>query len=404
MKEKSINKFDFLKLSAGIFQDLIAWRRDFHENPELGFEEFRTSQTIKNFLQLEAIPYYETATTGICAIIKGEAKGAEKGKTIALRADIDALPLKDKKNCDYASKVEGKMHACGHDAHMTILMGAAKILNSIKSELKGNVKLLFEPAEETVGGARFMINEGVLDEPYVDVVIGLHVLEGIESGKIGIKRGVVNAASNPFNIKILGKGGHGAHPEDTIDPIVIAANVITGLQNIVSREIPPTDPAVITIGSIHAGSAQNIIPEEVDLSGIIRTMKTEHRQYVIARLVEVVEGISKAMRGSCEIDIQESYPCLYNNDIMVDLLEACAKEVIGEINVEKLDKPSMGVESFAYFSLERPAVFYFLGSRNDEKGIVNPAHGSLFDIDENCLPIGVAIQCKTAYEYLNSAF
>lgn len=404
MKEKSTNKFDFLKLSADIFRDLIAWRRDFHENPELGFEEFRTSQTIKNFLQLEGIPYYETATTGICAIIKGEAKESEKGKTIALRADIDALPLKDKKSCDYASKVEGKMHACGHDGHMTILMGAAKILNSIKSELKGNVKLLFEPAEETVGGAKYMINEGVLEEPHVDAVIGLHVSEGIESGKIGLKRGVVNAASNPFNIRILGKGGHGAHPEDTIDPIVIAANVITSLQNIVSREIPPTDPAVVTIGSIHAGSAQNIIPEEVELSGIIRTMKTEHRQYVITRVVEVVEGITKAMRGSCEIDIQESYPCLYNNDIMVDLLETCAKDVIGESNVERLDKPSMGVESFAYFSLERPAVFYFLGSRNDEKGIVNPAHGSLFDIDENCLPIGVAIQCKTAYEYLNSTF
>jgi amidohydrolase len=404
MKEGCSNKFDFLKLSAEIFQDLIAWRRDFHENPELGFEEYRTSQTIKNFLHLEGIPYYETATTGICAIIKGEAKGAEMGKTIALRADIDALPLKDRKSCDYTSKVEGKMHACGHDAHMTILMGAAKILNSIKDKLKGNVKLLFEPAEETVGGARYMINEGVMEEPHVDAVIGLHVSEGIESGKIGIKTGVVNAASNPFNIKIIGKGGHGAHPEDTIDPIVIAANVITSLQNIISREIPPTDPAVITVGSIHAGSAQNIIPEEVSLAGIIRTMKTEHRQYVIARLVEVVEGITKAMRGSCDIDIQESYPCLYNNDVMVDLLGTCAKEVIGEINVEKLDKPSMGVESFAYFSLERPAVFYFLGSRNEEKGIVNPAHGSLFDIDENCLPIGVAIQCKTAYEYLNSTF
>jgi amidohydrolase len=401
MKEIHDN-IDFLKESADIYNDLVSWRRGFHENPELGFEENITSETIKEFLKHEGISYYETATTGICAIIKGEAKGAEEGKTIALRADIDALPIQDKKKCTYSSKIDGKMHACGHDAHMTILMGAAKILNLKREKLKGNVKLLFEPAEETIGGARFMINEGVLENPHVDAILGLHVAEGIESGKIGIKRGVVNAASNPFNIKIIGRGGHGAHPEDTIDPIVIASNVIVALQSIVSREIPPVDPAVITIGSIHGGSAQNIIPEEVNISGIIRTMKTEHREYVIKRLIEVVEGITKAMRGSCEIDIQESYPCLYNNDLMVDMLQKYACNVIGENNVEILDKPSMGVESFAYFSMERPAAFYFLGCRNSEKGIINPAHGSLFDIDESCLPIGVAIQCELAYEYLKS--
>jgi len=396
------DKIDFLKMSSEIYSDLVAWRRDFHENPELGFEEFRTSKTIKDFLTLEGIPFYETATTGICAIIKGEADGAEKGKTIALRADIDALPLADTKGCEYSSKAEGKMHACGHDAHMTVLMGVAKILNSIKKELKGNIKLLFEPAEETVGGARFMIKEGVLEEPYVDAVIGLHVSENIECGKIGIKKGVVHAASNPFNIKIIGKGGHGAHPEDTIDPVVIASNVILGLQSIVSREIPPTDPAVVTVGSIHGGSSQNIIPGEVNLSGVIRTLKTEHREYVIKRVTEVVEGITKSMRGKCEIDIQESYPCLYNNDFMVDLVKKCASEVIGKTNVEELDKPNMAVESFSYFSMERPAAFYFLGVRNEDKGIVYPAHNSLFDIDERSLPIGVAIQCKAAYEYLNT--
>lgn len=387
---------DFFKKAVEIKEELVAYRRHFHRNPEVGFEEYETSKKIKEFLDSEGIEYKEVAGTGICGLIRGSGS-----KTIALRGDIDALPLEDKKACDYTSKVKGKMHACGHDAHTTILMGAAKLLNSIKGELKGNVKLIFEPAEETVGGARFMIKEGVLDNPKVDAVIGLHVSENIEVGKIGVKRGVFNAASNPFTITIKGKGGHGAHPEDTIDPIVIASQVILALQTIVSREIPPVDPAVITIGSIHGGTAQNIIPEEVKLSGIIRTMRSEHRDYVKRRLREVVEGITASLRGSCIIDIEESYPCLYNEDKTLDLIVNSANEIIGAENIKILESPSMGVESFAYFSMERPAAFYFLGVKNEEKGIIHPAHGSLFDIDEDALPIGVAIQCKAAFDFLN---
>jgi amidohydrolase len=387
---------DFLRRAQEIKEQLTAWRRHFHANPELGFEEYETSKSIKAFLQSEGIEYTEVAGTGICAIIKGSGN-----KTIGLRADIDALPLEDRKGRDYSSQIKGKMHACGHDAHLTILLGAAKLLNSMKHELKGNVKLFFEPAEETVGGAKFMIKEGVLENPSVDCVIGLHVDENTPVGKVGIKRGVVNAASNPFTIKIKGKGGHGAHPEDTVDPIVIASTVILSLQTIVSREIPPQDPAVVTIGSIHGGTAQNIIPEEVTLSGILRTMRTEHREYVKKRLNEIVQGIVASMRGTCEITIEESYPCLYNNDDILDLVESTAKSIVGEENIRKLESPSMGVESFAYFSMERPSAFYFLGVRNEEKGIVHPAHGSLFDIDEDALPIGVAIQCKAVFDYLS---
>lgn len=387
---------NFLEKALEIQSELVAWRRDFHENPELGFEEYRTSEKIKEFLKSEGIEYKELANTGICAIIKGNGT-----KTIALRGDIDALPLEDKKAADYSSKIHGKMHACGHDAHTTILMGAAKILNSIKDKLNGNVKLIFEPAEETVGGARFMIKEGALNNPSVDAVIGLHVNEEIKAGHIGVKRGVVHAASNPFTIIIKGKGAHGAHPDAGIDPVVIASNVIMALQTIVSREIPPTDPAVITVGTIHGGTAQNIIPEEVTISGVIRTLRTEHRAYVKQRLVEVVNGITSSMRGSCEIKIEESYPCLYNDDYMITLVESSAKEIIGLEAIETLDKPSMGVESFAYFSMEVPSAFYFLGVRNEEKGIIHPAHGCLFDIDEEALPIGVAIQCKAAFDFLS---
>lgn len=386
---------DFLFQAKEIKAELIEWRRDFHTHPELGYEEVRTSSMIKEFLVKENIEFYVTATTGICAIIRGKGE-----KTIAIRGDMDALPLIEKNKCDYISKNHGKMHACGHDAHTAILMGVAKILNSIKEELNGNIKLFFEPAEETTGGAKVMIEEGVLENPKVHAVIGLHVDEKIETGFIGLKKGVVNAASNPFTIKVKGKGGHGARPNDCVDPVVISAQVILALQTIVSREIPPTDPAVITIGAIHGGTAQNIIPEEVVISGVIRTMKTEHREYVKKRLKEVSEGIAISMRGSCEIEIEESYPCLYNNDELVQIFKESSSKVIGEKNVIALDNPSMGVESFAYFAMEKPSVFYFLGSKNEKKGIIHPAHGSHFDIDEECLPIGVALQCEMAVELL----
>lgn len=391
---------DFLKLAKEIENDLITWRRNFHSNPELGFEEENTSKYIKEFLEKENIEYYSTAKTGICGIIRGD-KADSNSKTLAIRADIDALPIQERNKCSYASKNPQKMHACGHDAHTAILMGVAKVLNSVKSELKGNVKLLFEPAEETSGGASVMVNEGVLENPHVDAVIGLHMNENIECGKIGIKKGVVNAASNPFNIKIIGKGGHGAHPEDTVDPVVISSNIILALQTLVSRELPPVTPAVITVSSIHAGSAENIIPEDVELCGIIRTMKKEYREYIIKRFKELVTGICTAMRGKCEIEFIEGYPCLYNDDSMYELLLKNARTIVESENIELLASPSMGVESFAYFSMDRPAVFYYVGCRNKDKGIVNPAHGSYFDIDEDCLKIGVAIDCATAFDFLN---
>ncbi|MBC2580109.1 M20 family metallopeptidase [Clostridium sp. DJ247] len=386
---------DFFKIAENMKDELVSLRRDFHMHPELGYEEHRTSDKIKEFLKKEGIEFIETAGTGVCGIISG--KGT---KTIALRGDIDALPLEDRKNCPYASTIKGKMHGCGHDAHTTILLGAAKILNSMKDKLNGNIKLLFEPAEETTGGAKVMIQEGVLENPHVDKILGLHVDENIEVGKIGIKTGVVHAASNPFTIKIKGKGAHGAHPDMGVDPVVISSHVVIALQNIVSRELPPTDPAVLTIGTIHGGTAQNIIPEEVTISGIIRTMKTEHRAYVKKRLAEIVEGLVSSMRGQCDIEIEESYPCLYNDDESIGLIKSCAEQIVGKENIKTLDNPNMGVESFAYFSLERPSAFYFLGIRNESKGIVHPAHGSLFDMDEDCLPIGVAVQCKAVYEFL----
>ncbi|MEG0296480.1 MAG: amidohydrolase [Clostridium sp.] len=381
--------------------ELIDIRRTLHEHPETGMEEFETSKYIQNYLKNLNIPFNVVATTGVCAIIKGEKLG-ENNKTIALRADIDGLPMQDKKSCPYSSKVNGRMHACGHDAHMTILLGVAKLLNENKKEFNGNVKLIFEPAEETVGGARFMIKEGVLSNPEVDVICGLHVEETLECGKIMVKNDTVNAASNPFTIKIKGSGGHGAYPDTAVDPIVMASHVVIALQTIVSREIKPVNPAVVTVGSIHGGTAQNIIPEEVTISGIIRTMTKEDREHATKRLKEIVDGICLTFRGSAEIEIEESYPCLYNNNDMVEKLKKAASRVVGEENIESQKNPKLGVESFAYFANEKPSVFYFLGSRNEERGITHPAHSSMFDIDEECLPIGVSIQCETVLEYLTS--
>ncbi len=392
---------NFKNEAISIKNELINIRRTLHQHPELGMEEYETSKFIKNFLKNEGIEYKEVAKTGVCGIIRGTKEGnSNDNKTIALRGDIDGLPIIDKKSCEYSSKVEGRMHACGHDGHTTILLGAAKILNNNKHLFSGNVKLLFEPAEETIGGARFMIEEGVLENPRVDCVCGLHVEENLECGTIMLKDGVVNAASNPFTIKIKGAGGHGAYPHTTVDPVVIASHIVLALQTIVSREINTANPAVITVGSIHGGTAQNIIPEEVVISGVIRTMNKEDRAFAKERLREIVEGICKSSRASADIDIEESYPNLYNDTNMVEIFKVGAEKVLGKENVLLQKYPKMGVESFAYFANERPAVFYFLGSGNKEKNIIYPAHSSLFDIDENCLPLGVAMQCQMAYEYL----
>lgn len=391
----------FKNESIKIKDELINIRRTLHQHPELGMEEYETSKFIKNFLKNEGIEFKEVAKTGVCGIIRGTKESIDNNKkTIALRGDIDGLPILDKKVCEYSSKIKGRMHACGHDGHTTILLGAAKILNKNKHLFSGNVKLLFEPAEETVGGARFMIQDGVLENPRVDCICGLHVEETLECGTIMLKDGVVNAASNPFTIKIKGSGGHGAYPHTTVDPIVIASHIILALQTIVSREINTANPAVITVGSIHGGTAQNIIPEEVVISGIIRTMSKEDRAFAKDRLREIVEGICKSSRATAEIDIEESYPNLYNDENMVNLFKIGAEKILGKENVLLQKNLKMGVESFAYFANERPAVFYFLGSGNKGKNIIYPAHSNLFDIDEDCLPLGVAMQCQMVFEYL----
>ncbi|MBE6050377.1 MAG: amidohydrolase [Clostridium sp.] len=391
----------FLNEANTIKDELIEIRRDIHKHPELGFQEERTSTLIKKFLYKEGIKFKSVAKTGVCAEIKGELK-RDSNKVIALRADIDALPIQDKKDVPYASKVKGKMHACGHDAHTTILLGAAKILNKHKEQFSGTVKFLFEPAEETIGGAPQMIEEGVLENPKVDMVVGLHVSEDVEVGKIKVRKAWVNASSNPFSVKIVGNGGHGATPQVTVDPIVASAFLITELQTIVSREIPPVRPVVITIGSIHGGSASNVIPDEVEIKGIIRTISEEDRKYVLRRFKDIINNVCKSFRTKAYIKIEEGYPSLFNNSDVVDRVIHSAQNILGRENILRQVDPSMGVESFAYFAEERPSAFYYLGTGNKQKNTDKPAHSSLFDIDEDAICLGVSLQCSICYEYLTS--
>lgn len=375
---------------------LIEVRRNFHQYPEIGLEEFRTQEQVMRYLDEMGIPYTKSAGTGIVGLIQGGRPGA----TVALRGDMDALPILEAEDREYRSKIPGKMHACGHDAHMTCLLGAARILNTYKAELAGNVKLFFQPAEETVGGALPMIKEGVLENPKVDAVFGLHVSSDIPAGHIGVKYGQMNASSDDLSIIVRGENGHGAYPHSGRDAIVIAAHVITALQTIVSRNVDPRRAAVITIGMISGGTANNILAQEVKLTGTIRTLEPSVREQVKERIQEVAALTARALGGEAEVTYEEGYTSLINNDALVDLVKRNGEELLGEQHVRVNELPNMGVEDFAYFAESVPGAFFHLGVRNEETGCVYPVHHPNFDLDERSLAVGAAMQALNTLVYL----
>jgi len=381
-------------------QELLPWlievRRDFHQYPELGFAEFRTQSQIMRYLDEMGIPHVKSAGTGIVGLIEG----ARPGAVVALRADIDALPILEAEDREYRSKIPGKMHACGHDAHTACLLGAARILNGIREELPGTVKLFFQPAEETDGGALPMIREGVLEKPKVDAVFGLHVSSDIPAGQIGVKYGQMNAASDELKITVRGENGHGAYPHSGRDAIVIAAHVIVALQTIVSRNVDPRQAAVITLGVIEGGTASNILAGEVKLSGTIRTLDPDVRALVKQRVREVAEWTARSLGGEAEVAILEGYTALINNDELVEMVKRNAEELLGPQNVRINPLPNMGVEDFAFFAEHVPGAFYHLGVRNEEKGYIYPVHHPRFDLDESSLAVGAALQAYNALVYL----
>ena len=382
-----------------IYPTLVEIRRDFHRHPELGLEEYRTSSKIKSYLKETGIKIDQLiGETGIVGLIEG----ASDGKTIGLRADIDALPIQEVNKTDYISLNPGKMHACGHDVHTTILLGTAFVLQSLKDEFKGNVKLFFQPAEETVGGAKTMIEAGCLENPHVEHCLGLHVRPTLQVGEIGFHYGKCHAASDTLTIKVQGKQAHGAYPQDGIDAIVIASNIILALQTIVSRNLSPFNSAVISLGMIEGGSAGNIVCNDVTIRGTLRTLDLETRTFMKKRIVEVVESTGKAYGGNAFVEIEEGYAPLINDNYIVDEVKEVATDLLGETNIVIFDHPSLGVEDFAYFSQAVPSCFYSLGTSNKKKGIEATLHENTFDIDEEAIKVGVCLQVLSTHQLLQN--
>jgi amidohydrolase len=386
------------ELSNQYAAEVISFRRHLHSNPELSYQEFNTAKFVATQLRAFGIePQEGIAGTGVVALIEG--KNSSK-KIIALRADMDALPITELNSVEYKSKNNGVMHACGHDVHTSSLLGTAKILHSIKDQFEGSIKLIFQPGEEkNPGGASIMIKEGVLENPKPSAIIGQHVFPLLPVGKIGFREGKYMASSDEIYLKVIGKGGHGATPELTIDPVVIASHIIIALQQIISRNASPKQPTVLTFGKITANGATNIIPDEVNIAGTFRALDETWREEGLKKIKKMAEGMAESMGGKCEVDIHHGYPYLENNPTLTQSIKQAAEEYVGKENVVDIDL-TLGSEDFAYYSQIIPASFYRLGTRNEAKGITSYVHTPTFDIDEDALKISTGLMAWMAVREL----
>lgn len=391
--------FDVLNEVKKIENKIISWRRDLHQIPELGLDLPKTTEYIRKVLDEMGIEYH-TLVNGNAIV--GLIRGREDGKTIALRADTDALPIKEETGLEFAS-TNGCMHACGHDGHTAMLLGAAKILNENRHLFKGNVKLLFQPGEEYPGGALPMIEEGALENPKVEAVMGLHngsIYKDIPNGKIGVCYGPMMASMDRILIKVKGKGSHGAYPELSVDPIAIAAELITALQTIVSRETKAVEPAVLSICRIQGGFNQNIIPDEVELEGTVRTLNNDTRKRIARRIEEITKGITTGMRADYEVQYDFKYPPLINSEEFTKFFVESAKKIIPEEDIIEMKEPVMGGEDMAYFLENAPGTFFFLNNPKEIDGVAYPHHNSKFDIDESLFYRGTSLFVQTVLDFL----
>ena len=396
MSSSPMGSAELLTIARGMKPWLVEIRRHLHRNPELGLEERDTADAIQGWLQELGI---ESQRQGTAVI--GLIRGAKPGRTVALRADMDALPIHEEGHAAYRSQKDGLMHACGHDAHVAIQLGAAKVLQGACGGLRGNVKLLFQPAEETDGGALAMIRAGCLEDPRVDRVYGLHVMPSLPVGSVELKKGVLMGSSTTLSLRISGRSSHGAYPETGIDAVLIAANVVLSLHALVGRCVSPLEEVVLTIGTIQGGVTSNIVADLVELKATLRTTSHTVRDAFLERIRTLVEDLPKAFGGSGELTIRHGYEALVNHDQAVDAIEATVRELLGSERIAWKEKPSLGVEDFAYFLKERAGAYYNLGCGNEAAGVTAPLHSSRFDIDEDCLVIGTAMQAALAMRHLD---
>ncbi|MFA4867187.1 MAG: M20 family metallopeptidase [Pedobacter sp.] len=386
-------------LSGNIFEQVVGFRQHLHANPELSFKEFQTSAFIKGILTEWGIPFTEMANTGVVGLIKGD---LPSDKIIALRADMDALPILEANDKPYASKNPGVMHACGHDVHSSSLLGTAYILNTLKAEFGGTVKLIFQPGEEILpGGASIMIKEGVLENPKPQHILGQHVMPLIDAGKVGFRSGIYMASTDEIYVTVRGKGGHGAQPHQNIDPVLITSHIIVALQQIVSRNADPRLPSVLSFGKVIANGATNIIPNEVKLEGTFRTLNEEWRKEAKRLMKKMAEGIAESMGGSCEFNIMDGYPYLINEEKVTANARAVAEEYLGKEHVIDLDI-WMAAEDFAYYSQITDACFYRLGTGSKEKDTCYSVHTPNFDIDEDALKVSTGLMAYMAVKQLGN--
>jgi len=380
-------------------EQLVKWRRDLHMHPELGFHEERTSGLVAQYLtRLGYRVYTGIAKTGVVAVMQG----ARPGPAVMLRFDMDALPIQEENAVDYVSQNPGVMHACGHDAHVAIGLGTATLLQRHREAWPGSVKLVFQPAEEGMNGAEAMVKAGALRDygPRPDVVFGLHVWNGSPLGQAGLTVGPMMAAADSWALTVRGRGGHGALPHQTADPIVAAAQIVSALQTIVSRNVDPQKTAVLTVGTIFGGTAFNVIPNDVELTGTIRTFDAGEREKILDRLETLCRGMAAAMGVEADLQVKMLTPAVVNDRAATDLMRGVAQSVLSAESVFG-DFRTMGSEDMAFFLREVPGTYMFLGSANAERGLDYPHHSARFDIDERVLSLGVAILTETAVRYLN---
>lgn len=385
-------------LSEKYLEQVINLRRELHKIPELGFQEFKTAEVIKRELDKLGIPYKsEVAKTGIVAIIEGR----EEGKTVLLRADMDGLPLEEESRCEFKSEIKGQMHACGHDGHVASLLGTAMILNELKSHIKGKVKLVFQPAEEGPGGAKPMIEEGVLENPKVDAAFACHLWPAYKAGHVVIKDGDMMSNATSFDIIVNGKGGHGSLPEKTVDPIFIGCQIVTNLQSILSRQISTLKPAVLSCCSIKSGETYNVIPDNLTIQGTIRTFDEDLTEIILTKMDSIIKGITESYGAQYEFIIHRMYPALKNNHELYTFTKDTFYDIFGEDKVDIMEEPLMGSEDFAYFNKNVPSNFFLVGIRDEQEDIEALLHHPKLYWNDKNLRTSIQALSQLAVSYLN---